>query len=238
MTILGIETATAVCGASVLRDGAIVSSMFVEASQIHSERLVPIIEEVVRDAGIAPAGLDAVAVSIGPGSFTGLRIGLSAAKGICFAHQRPIVAVPTLEAVAVRMADRTGGDAGGYLLPLLDARKGDVYAALYRWEHGVVVEVEPSQAMPYASLETFVGSRRPLAICADAGAAAGVTEIAAGLPGVRLVTDLLPMCHPSAVATVGARMVAAGVMADLASLEPLYVREFTTTAQKHHSIAE
>jgi tRNA threonylcarbamoyladenosine biosynthesis protein TsaB len=238
MIILGIETATAVCGVAVVRDGHVESEQIVESPQVHSEKLVPLIEQVVRESGIRPSDLDAIAVSIGPGSFTGLRIGLSVAKGLCFALGKPVVPVPTLEALAHRVANGSPEFLGGYILPLLDARRGDCYASLYRLDGAMPVEVEPVRAVRLSALREFLGGRMPVTICGEGESLLRNDPVTGTMPGVRFAPPALSSCHPAAVAGVGGRMFAAGRTADLSTLEPLYVREFFTTVQQHHTIPE
>jgi tRNA threonylcarbamoyladenosine biosynthesis protein TsaB len=238
MIILGIETATAVCGVAVLRDGHVESERSVESPQVHSEKLVPLIEQVIRESGIRPADLDAIAVSIGPGSFTGLRIGLSVAKGLCFALGKPVVPVPTLEALACRVANGSPELRGGYILPLLDARRGDCYASLYRMDGSIPVEVEPVRTVRVSALGEFVGERLPVTICGEGESLLRSDPGTGATPGFRFAPPALSSCHPAAVAAVGGRMFAAGRTANLSTLEPLYVREFITTVQQHHTIPE
>lgn len=98
--ILAIETATDVCGVALVHRGMCIAQRVVGGKNIHSERLMVLVDEVLREACVEMSALDAVAVSIGPGSFTGLRIGLSAAKGLAYARSLPLVPVPTLDALA------------------------------------------------------------------------------------------------------------------------------------------
>ncbi len=100
MIVLGIETATQGCGAALTRDGQLICEYRSQLKNAHERVLAPAIEHLVQDANIQMAEIAGIAVSIGPGSFTGLRIGLATAKGIAYATERPIVAVPTLEALA------------------------------------------------------------------------------------------------------------------------------------------
>jgi len=98
--ILSIETATELCGVALVDKQRCLCERIVVEKNIHSERLMVLVDEVLREAGVTVASLDGVAVSIGPGSFTGLRIGLSAGKGLAYARSLPILAVPTLDAIA------------------------------------------------------------------------------------------------------------------------------------------
>jgi tRNA threonylcarbamoyladenosine biosynthesis protein TsaB len=137
--LLCIETATDVCSVALFRDGALIGIRESSERNVHSAMLTSFIEEVVKSAGIAFAGLDAIAVSMGPGSYTGLRIGVASAKGLCYALGKPLIAVPTLQAMAAGMTpplhpSPVGGGAGGgvvLICPMIDARRMEVYSAVY-----------------------------------------------------------------------------------------------------------
>ena len=125
--ILNIETATTNCSVSIAKDGeTIVLKEDNDKSYSHAERLHVYIDSALKEAGITSADLSAIAISKGPGSYTGLRIGVSAAKGLCFALDKPLIAVPTLEALAKQApVDR------GVVVAMLDARRMEVYSAIY-----------------------------------------------------------------------------------------------------------
>jgi tRNA threonylcarbamoyladenosine biosynthesis protein TsaB len=124
--ILGLDTATWRASVGLVVDGTVVTEHSQVADGSHAVSLLPLIEAVLRDADCSIDALDAVAVSRGPGSFTGLRIGLSVAKGLACAAGLRLVGVPTLEALARTVADRHG-----VICPVLDARKGELYAACF-----------------------------------------------------------------------------------------------------------
>src|SRR5512141_577989 len=147
MTLLGIETATTVCAAAVVRDGAVLAEELVDERNVHAERLMGMIDVAFRRSGVGLPAMDGIAVSIGPGSFTGLRIGLSVAKGLAYASGKPIVPVPTLRGLAQKAIDTVGADGFQGVLPLLDARRGDVYCALYRMGDGDLHEEWEQQIM-------------------------------------------------------------------------------------------
>ena len=132
MRILAIETATSVCGCALVENGAIRREYSVEAPQIHSEKIMGLIDKVLASSQMACTDVDAVAVSIGPGSFTGLRIGLSVAKGLSFAGEKPLIAVSTLEALAGHAVLRDLVTADDLVLAAIDARRNEVFAAAYR----------------------------------------------------------------------------------------------------------
>ena len=132
--ILLIETATDVCSAAVTDGERILASGHIEQARSQASRLVPMIQDTISRAGITVRNLSAVAVSSGPGSYTGLRVGVSTAKGICFGADIPLIGIETL-AVIARGAIRTGipcsapGDT--VIIPMIDARRMEVYTAIY-----------------------------------------------------------------------------------------------------------
>lgn len=131
MRILAIETATAVGSVALLEGDAPVREVTDAVPRHHLEWLAPAIQRLLRDAGWQPAAIEAVAVSLGPGSFTGLRIGVATAAAWARARGVPVVGVSTLAAVAL------GVNAAGLICPLLDARRGEVAGALFRRDGGV-----------------------------------------------------------------------------------------------------
>lgn len=225
MNVLGIETATMVCGAAVAIDDHIIAEQSVVEKNVHAEQIIGLIDAVLQRSALQPRQLDAVAVSIGPGSFTGLRIGLSVAKGLCYALEKPLVAVPTLEALAWRAFDAHVVQTP-FLLSALDARRDEVYCTLYR-ANGIVL-----------CREWDVRSRRVRDLVeATAGLACTITgdarsKVALHLPASQLVPDALAMCSAGAVARLGVEMARRHEFADVPSAEPAYVKEFYTLAKQ------
>jgi tRNA threonylcarbamoyladenosine biosynthesis protein TsaB len=138
MRILSIDTATPFASAALVADGRILAECLISGQKNHSERLLQIVETLFDWTGIARASIDCIAVSIGPGSFTGLRVGISTAQGLAFSLDKPLAGVPTLEVVA----SQTTGD--GLISPMIDARKQQVYASLYRRTDGKLEQVQPA----------------------------------------------------------------------------------------------
>jgi tRNA threonylcarbamoyladenosine biosynthesis protein TsaB len=132
MNILQIETATTVCSVALAKDGETTAVKHIEQRNIHAEVITLFIDELLKEAGINYDQLDAISVSSGPGSYTGLRIGISTAKGLCFAMDKPLIAVETLESMADGMI--AGMNLGGQdilLCPMIDARRMEVYTAIF-----------------------------------------------------------------------------------------------------------
>ena len=131
--ILCLETATPTCSVAINDGGQNVALRECKGQNAHSEKITLFIKEVMEEAGVGYNQLDAVAVSKGPGSYTGLRIGVSTAKGICYAADLPLMAVDTLHAMAYGMRDKLGAklQAGDLLVPMIDARRMEVYCAVF-----------------------------------------------------------------------------------------------------------
>lgn len=139
MKILALETATITGSIAILDDSdGLIGESRVNIKIAHSERLMSSVEWLLRASRLSIHDMDAFAVSIGPGSFTGLRIGLSTVKGFCFATNKPIVPVPTLDALA-----QTLSFCSHLICPMLDARKNEVYTGLYRWGKGILEKIIP-----------------------------------------------------------------------------------------------
>ena len=136
--ILNIETATKNCSVSIAKDGVtILCKEMAEQGYSHAEKLHVFIEESLRELNLTFRDLAAVAVSQGPGSYTGLRIGVSAAKGLCFALDIPLIAVDTLAVLAAQVENEEG-----YIVPMIDARRMEVYSAVFNSKHEKVRNIE------------------------------------------------------------------------------------------------
>ncbi|MBN2108069.1 MAG: tRNA (adenosine(37)-N6)-threonylcarbamoyltransferase complex dimerization subunit type 1 TsaB [Deltaproteobacteria bacterium] len=139
MRILAIDTATPSASVALVDEGRILAECLLSGQKNHSERLLQIIDRLFDWTGSARDSIDSIAVSVGPGSFTGLRVGISTAQGLAFALDKPLAGVPALEVVA---SQATGGD--GLVSPMIDARKQQVYACLYHRTGGVLEQVQPA----------------------------------------------------------------------------------------------
>ena len=138
--ILNIETSTKACSVSINCNGILINCKEIVSSGFsHSEKLLPFISQIIEKSKINMSDLAAVAVSMGPGSFTGLRIGVSTAKGICYALGIPLIAVSTLQAMAFGMTKKLKSD---LYCPMIDARRMEVYSAFYDLENNLVREIQ------------------------------------------------------------------------------------------------
>ena len=219
MTILAMDTATMVSSVAVATEERVLAELTAETRFTHSETLVPNIDEVLRFADVKREEISAVAVSLGPGSFTGLRIGLAAAKAIAYALEIPLVGVPTLEVLAAAFPSP-----GAAVAPLIDAQKGNGYFALYRWtESGLVCEKDVAVASPQEIAAAIAEEKGPVTLAGDF--ARKLMQKGVELPKN---ATLAPITHimPRA-ALVAARAVVRlrnGEGKSPMELEPIYVR--------------
>jgi tRNA threonylcarbamoyladenosine biosynthesis protein TsaB len=225
VTVLGIETSTAVCSVGLYRDGVPALEQSIQETHIHSEKLLTLIERVVQTSGIELRQLDAIAVSIGPGSFTGLRIGLSTAKGFAYSLDKPIVVVPTFDAIAE--SGRQWHPDVKFIVVVLDAKKDEWYVGEYR---GLDGRVEAVSAVAVKPLDAVIGGLKndpSTLVLTD-----NVAKVRSRAGGAVGVEDVHPYCRGGVVAALGAQRAAAGNFADVRSLEPLYLKDFVirTTA--------
>jgi tRNA threonylcarbamoyladenosine biosynthesis protein TsaB len=216
-----VETSTLTGAAALLEDDTVVGECRLSVAVTHSERLLPTVDHLLRSAGRTLADVDAFAVALGPGSFTGLRIGVSTMKSLAFATGKPLVGVPTLDALAWTLPF-----ARHPVCPILDAKKGEVYAALYRTDGGRLERLWEDRAIaPERLAATLAGEvPGPVVFLGD-----GVAPFAPLLR--RLLGDdawLVPPANrlPSAatVADLGQAALARGESADPAGLVPRYLR--------------
>lgn len=142
MRVLAVDTATKVCSAALLENQGLLAELTVNHGHTHSTHLMPMIDLLLSQCRLSANDLDGFAVTIGPGSFTGLRIGLSTIKGLAYATGKPAAGVSALEALAYQFPF------SGYpICPMIDARKGEVYAAGYKFQDGAPTEVWPARAV-------------------------------------------------------------------------------------------
>lgn len=158
MNILALESAAKAAGAAVLCDGKLVAEQFTNNGLTHSCTLMEMADAALSAAGMGVDKIDIIAVDAGPGSFTGIRIGLGTAKGLALGAEKPIVCVSSLLGLAMNAAGTEGT-----VVPLMDARRGEVYTATYEMEKGIPREIVPMRAVPLRTVltelkeATFVG---------------------------------------------------------------------------------
>lgn len=219
--ILAIETATKLCSVALARDGAVLAMREEESDHhIHAERINVFIAQVMEEAGTTLGALDAIAVGIGPGSFTGSRIGLSCAKGLCYALDKPLIGLSTLGTLT--QVARNANAGGKRLWPMIDARRMEVYTQPYDADGrstGPVIPLILDEAWADAQERTVFGDGADKAVALWAGRS-GINF----LPGVRP--------HATAMFAEAEWRFAAGRFDDLAYLVPEYGKAANVTQPK------
>jgi tRNA threonylcarbamoyladenosine biosynthesis protein TsaB len=217
MYILGIETSTTTGSVAIISESSVIAQYSLNIEITHSERLMSTVDRVLKDTGIAIGEMDGYAVAIGPGSFTGLRIGLAAVKGLALVTGKPIAAVPTLQALAWNLPH-----AAHPVCPMLDARKKEVYAATYRFEGPVLVHVMAEAVLSLASLSERMSGTTIFTGEASHLFRGEIQEIFGERALFAPHSAILPSA--STVAELGLEMIKRGKQADPDSLTPMYIR--------------
>jgi tRNA threonylcarbamoyladenosine biosynthesis protein TsaB len=210
MRVLAVETSTLSGGAALLDGERVVGEYTLDVRVTHSERLMAAIDQLLSDAGWTARDLDGIAVTVGPGSFTGLRVGLSTVKGLALALAIPVAAVPTLDAMAAMLPY-----AALPVCPVLDARKREVYASLYRWD-GLGMRRQ-WEYLALASDELARRLNEPVIVVGD-GAEAIDSAFA------RRVEPPRRGPAPAVVGALGRARLARGETVTVADLVPIYLR--------------
>ena len=233
MRILAIDTATWNCSVALVRDGVVLAERAERTSSNHAGTLPRLVGETLAAAGARLERDDAIAVTIGPGSFTGLRIALSFAKGLAFAGGYRLVGVPTLDALAV-----VAPAAPGRLCAVLDARKREVYAALYEREGDRLARCGEPRAIAAERLALAIGG--PCTFIGDAVEAYGdVFRRVLGAGAVLLPSASHPPSATAVARLAAARLGASAAGDDVVALAPTYVRPpEAELSQSAHSPSE
>ncbi|HTX19416.1 MAG TPA: tRNA (adenosine(37)-N6)-threonylcarbamoyltransferase complex dimerization subunit type 1 TsaB [Bacteroidota bacterium] len=223
--ILALETATDLCAAALVHDGRIIAERSIEEKKVHSERLLPMVDEILRSASVDIRNLAAVAVSIGPGSFTGLRIGLSTAKGLAVGGEKAIIAIPTLHALAFECHRRGRYSEGETLCPLIDAKRDEAYYAFFAvGKEGIMREAEDG-IESVSRIAELAGERRCVVLAGD-----GVAKLKASgysRSSFRLEDGI--RCSAASVGLLAEREGVPLQAPQYERLEPVYLRDFVTT---------
>ena len=166
MKILALETSAKACSAAVVEDGVLLASAWQCTGLTHSRTLMPMVEAMLANSELSLDGVGAIAVAAGPGSFTGIRIGIAAAKGLAWAKELPCVGVSTLEAMAWGLAHTDA-----LLVCAMDARRDQVYNALFQAKDGVLTRLTPDRGIAVAELAAELQSDGRAKIVLGDGAA-------------------------------------------------------------------
>ena len=239
--IILIETSTALCSVALAEDGAIVDYRESSAPKAHASLTAVFIQEMLSERGLSVGDCDAVCVSKGPGSYTGLRVGVSTAKGLCFGSGKPLLAAGTLDTLVAQAlssaemdltADEIPGQAGNlrYIIPMIDARRMEVYTAVFEIAGQAGNDARQiTETSPMIIDETSFTEYLEKGPCLFIGDGAGKCADVIKHPNARFC-----QCHPKASSMLVPALEAyrAGAFQDVAYFEPFYLKEFVATVSK------
>lgn len=239
--IILIETSTALCSVALAEDGAVTAYRESSAAKAHASLTAVFVQEVLAERGVTLADCDAVCVSMGPGSYTGLRVGVSTAKGLCFGSGKPLLAVGTLNTLVAQsfspaeaeanVEPRSGlypsaageNDGYRYIVPMIDARRMEVYAAVF--ENGKQITETAPAIIDENSYAEYLEQGPVLFIGDGAGKCADV---------IKHTNAHFCQCHPKASSMLQPALEAYRMQdfKDVAYFEPFYLKEFVATVSK------
>ncbi len=233
--ILLIETSTALCSVALAQDGAVTAYRESSAPKAHASLTAVFIQEMLQERGLTLADCKAVCVSKGPGSYTGLRVGVSTAKGLCFGSGKPLLAVGTLDTLVAQAAtvipsevtpvipSEVEGSTFRYIIPMIDARRMEVYTAVF--ENGVQITDTAPAIIDETSFAEYLEQGPCLFIGDGAGKCADV---------IKHPNAHFRQCCPKASAMLQPAMAAYKEkrFEDVAYFEPFYLKEFVATVSK------
>ena len=219
MLILAFETTAKAGSVALLEDGKLLAESYQNTGLTHSQTLMVMAEDMLKAAGKTMSAVDAVAVAEGPGSFTGVRIGVAAAKGLAWGGQIPCYGVSTLEAMALTL-----GAYQGYVCPVMDARRNQVYNALFSVDCGRVQRISEDRAIALSDLsQELKALDGPIFLVGD-GSNLTFNTLKDTIPGLVLPAEHRMHQRASGVALAAAAKIAAGETGDAASMVPNYLR--------------
>lgn len=212
MKILAIDTSGKVASVCVLEDEKIVSEITLNTKLVHSVMLIDLIDTALRNASIDISNIDLFAVSTGPGSFTGLRIGVSTIKGFCFALSKPCVGVNTLEALCYNLYSSPD-----FLMPILDAKSQKVFAGVFRFENGDLVTYETTSIYDVDEAKRIATKYNPILL----GEGLDVYDFSS----FKIAPKFLQYQRASNVAVVAKKLAEKGKVLSHFELAPLYLKK-------------
>ncbi len=218
-SILSIETATSACSVALHIDGKLIFDLNKLQEKSHSEYMMQMAQDVLKTSKIEPDELSAVAISGGPGSYTGLRIGVSSAKGLCFALNIPLIAVNTLEVLTNQVSDTQSID---YLCPMLDARRMEVYCLLADKSSKIIIPTE-AKIIDERAFEEILNTSKILFF----GSGAEKCKEVINSPNAQFLDGIHPMAE--SVGYLASKKFQEEDFEDIISYEPMYLKPVNIT---------
>ena len=225
--IILIETSTALCSVALAENGTVTAYRESSAPKAHASLTAVFIQEMLQERGLTIADCDAICVSMGPGSYTGLRVGVSTAKGLCFGSGKPLLAVGTLDTLVAQVSTVIPSEVEEspyrFIIPMIDARRMEVYAAVFK--NGIQLTETAPAIIDETSFAEYLEQGPVLFIGDGAGKCADVIKH----PNAHFC-----QCHPNAAAMLQPALEAYRKrdFKDVAYFEPFYLKEFVATVSK------
>lgn len=219
MKVLSLDTSTLMATCAVIEDDRLIGEYSVNQNMSHSENLMPMIEELLGKLNYNIEDIDLYSVAVGPGSFTGLRIGLATIKAFAHLFDKAIVGVSTLEALAYNMAF------SDIVIPMIDARRDRVYTAIYKWEKEELIEILEPQVLEIDEILTMACEYEKVALVGD-GTICYKEKIESTLGKKAQIARINQnICSAASVGEIGLREFKKGILDDYFTLSPSYLRE-------------
>ncbi|MBE5318822.1 tRNA (adenosine(37)-N6)-threonylcarbamoyltransferase complex dimerization subunit type 1 TsaB [Pedobacter sp. MR2016-19] len=222
--ILQIETATAICSVALSVNGKTIAFKEEHGQNLHAANLTLFIDEVVRAAGLSYQELDAIAVSKGPGSYTGLRIGVSTAKGLCYALDKPLIAIETLEMMAAGYLAENP-DYSGLICPMIDARRMEVYTSIFDLSLNIILPTE-AKIIDETGFTDYL-AQETLTFIGD-----GAAKCAEVLTHQNAKFDTANFNAATYMSMLANKAFCNSKFEDVAYFEPFYLKDFVVTQSK------
>lgn len=220
MKVLGIESSATAASLAIVEDNQLVAEYTVVYKKTHSQTLLPMLDEIATMVELDLDSIDVIAVSAGPGSFTGLRIGSATAKGLALAKNKPIVSVPTVDALAYSLWGNPN-----LICPLMDARRKQAYTGLYRWNGDTFETIMPQCAIDLAEIISIINERGESVVFVGDGVVPFAEDLKEGLKvEYRIAPAMLKDASAASVASLGMELAKQGKAEEAKNHKPDYLR--------------
>ncbi|MBB6217605.1 tRNA threonylcarbamoyladenosine biosynthesis protein TsaB [Anaerosolibacter carboniphilus] len=221
MKVLALDTSSIVASVAVMDDEKLIGEHIINHERTHSQKLMPMVDDLLKSCELTMEDIDLIAVAEGPGSFTGLRIGVATAKGLAHAMNIPVAGISTLDALAFNLPF-----CEGLICPLLDARRNQVYTAIYKWEEGDFLSIDGPMAITLDELIEKLSVRPERVIFMGDGMEKNAEVLTKSL-GNRVVfsPNTVKMPRASSIAQLALQKAAEGKIESFYALTPNYLRK-------------
>ncbi|QGU94173.1 tRNA (adenosine(37)-N6)-threonylcarbamoyltransferase complex dimerization subunit type 1 TsaB [Clostridium bovifaecis] len=221
MKVLSIDSSTATAACAVIEDGKLLGEMVLNDKKQHSVILMPIIDSLMNNLKLDIKDIDAFVVSSGPGSFTGLRIGMATAKGLAQANNKPFIGISTLDALAFNLAYTSG-----IICPILDALRDNVYTALYSFNKGSLERISDYMAVHIDELIPLIKEKAPNSVAFIGDAVSKFSEkLEKSFDSVYFAPAHLNLARASSLGELGLVRLEEGHQDNLLTFSPIYIRK-------------